>query len=356
MRQSNDLDLTELYKLVRQKRKVLIFIPVLCSVCVLIYVLTGCPPSYQSTAVLYLMPQVSDTGEVDYSSQQANTKLAANIVSLVMQDAVLDPVVEKSDLDTTDELRKILKAVNPEGTELIEITVVHKDPLEAKQLTQAVSESLISVMSDRIHLNNLMIISDPVISDDPVFPDYLQVLVYTIAFCLIADFLYLYILYFSQPERLRDVYDIRIYRYDLTKQEEQYYLWSFLHQRYPRGCTVLNQSKIFSDLIRTQCKEPVLYVSDHQEACTTNIKQLIIDPLYLQESGHPPDELIHTYESGSVFTVFDHGVDMPVQRMLVDGEKPVLMVTDQNMHQLKLEQELLQQKRLGWLCEEVVIC
>ena len=86
------------------------------------------------------------------------------------------------------------------------------------------------------------------------------------------------------------------------------------------------------------------------------MKQLIIDPLYIKESGHPPDELIHTYESGSVFTVFDHGVDMSVQRMLVDGEKPVILVVDERIHKLKLEHELLQQKRLGWICGEVVIC
>ena len=356
MKQRDDLNLNELYRLIKERLKILIFIPVICSVCVLIYVLSGCPPSYQSTAVLYLMPQVSDTGEVDYSSQQANTKLAANIVSLVMQDAVLDPVVEKSEMNTTDELRKILKAVNPEGTELIEITVVHKDPVTARQLTQSVSESLIRVMSDRIHLNNLMIISDPVISDDPVFPDYFRVLIYTAAFIFIADFMYLYILYFSQPERLREAYDIRIYRYDLKKHEEEYYLQSFLHQRYPGGCIVMNQSESFSELIRTQFKEPVLYISDHQGECSTNMKQLIIDPKYIQESGHPPDELIHTYESGSVFTVFDHGVDMSVQRMLVNGEKPVVLVVDERVHKLKLEYELLQQKRLGWICGEVVIC
>ncbi len=356
MKQRDDLNLNELYQLIKERLMILIFIPVICSVCVLIYVLTGCPPSYQSTAVLYLMPQVSDTGEVDYSSQQANTKLAANIVSLVMQGAVLDPVVEKSEMNKTDELRKILKAVNPEGTELIEITVVHKNPLTAKRLTQAVSESLIRVISDRIHLNNLMIISDPVISNDPVFPDYLQVLIYTAAFCFIADFMYLYILYFSQPERLRDAYDIRIYRYDLRKQEEQYYLQSFLHQRYPKECIVLNQSGSFSELIRKNFEKPVLYISDHQEACSTNMKQLIIDPKYIQESGHPPDELIHTYGSGSVFTVFDNGVDMSVQRMLVNGEKPVILVMDQSINKLQLEHELLQQKRLGWICGEVVIC
>ena len=142
----------------------------------------------------------------------------------------------------------------------------------------------------------------------------------------------------------------------LTAKEEQYYLQSFLHQRYPDGCVILNRSGSFSELIREQFKEPVLYISDHQEVCRTDMKQLIIDPLYIKESGHPPDELIHTYESGSVFTVFDHGVDMSVQRMLVDGEKPVILVVDERIHKLKLEHELLQQKRLGWICGEVVIC
>lgn len=130
--QENDdeitIDLSEVWNLARKNIGKLIGMIALFGVAAALITLFLIPKTYDSTAVLYLTPMVSNEGTVDYSSLQTNTKLVNNVMALLQQDNIMDYVAKENGFEDADAVRKVLEITNESNTELIDIKATTKHP------------------------------------------------------------------------------------------------------------------------------------------------------------------------------------------------------------------------------------
>ncbi len=98
------------------------------------------PPKYESTATLYVLRQGRERDEV-YT--QADFTLALNVVNdcayMLQSREVLDDVITQLAPDMqTQELERGLTVENPEGTRVLEVSVITGDARLSKELADAV--------------------------------------------------------------------------------------------------------------------------------------------------------------------------------------------------------------------------
>ncbi len=160
-------------------------------------------PVYESRAVLFLKPAVSLSGEADYSSQQANARMVGNILSIALQDAVLDRVCEETGTEDADSLRHILTVGSEGDTELITVTARTKDPRYSADCAQKCAEALVLYMNETLRVRNISVVSEAAVSDRRIFPDAEKTAAWTLCACLAAD-LCLILLYCLRERGLHD--------------------------------------------------------------------------------------------------------------------------------------------------------
>lgn len=112
-------------------------------------------PDYKSTATLYILRQEdSETG----GSVSSDFSLALNVVNdceyLLKSHSVLDQVISNLGLDMTyNTLYGMIKCNNPDGTRILEVSVVADTPEEAKRIVDSVcqvgTEKITSAMGFR---------------------------------------------------------------------------------------------------------------------------------------------------------------------------------------------------------------
>lgn len=66
-------------------------------------------PKYTASTSIYLTPQVSDSGSLDYNSQMANSKLVTNVVNLMTQNNVMSEVAKNVGMENAKVSKIVLK-------------------------------------------------------------------------------------------------------------------------------------------------------------------------------------------------------------------------------------------------------
>ena len=66
-------------------------------------------PTYTASTSIYLTPQISESGSLDYNSQMANSLLVTNVVNLLTQNNVMSEVAKDVGLENADAVKKICK-------------------------------------------------------------------------------------------------------------------------------------------------------------------------------------------------------------------------------------------------------
>lgn len=107
------------------------------------------PPEYSSTAAVMVIAQRGDsTNELVQGSSYVQS-LVQTYAVLASSPLVLSPVIEELDLDeTATQLAKRVSVVNTLNTVVIEISVTDTDKERAQETAAAITDSLISAVSD----------------------------------------------------------------------------------------------------------------------------------------------------------------------------------------------------------------
>lgn len=161
--QENDdeitIDLSEVWNLARKNIGKLIGMIALFGVAAALITLFLIPKTYDSTAVLYLTPMVSNEGTVDYSSLQTNTKLVNNVMALLQQDNIMDYVAKENGFEDADAVRDVLEITNESNTELIDIKATTKDPKLSQAVAEGTAEYFIDTMSKSLNVRNIEVVT-----------------------------------------------------------------------------------------------------------------------------------------------------------------------------------------------------
>lgn len=85
-------------------------------------------PTYTASTSIYLTPQISESGSLDYNSQMANSKLVTNAVNLLTQNNIMSEVAKDVGLESADSVKKLVSVSNESNTEIITISATTTDP------------------------------------------------------------------------------------------------------------------------------------------------------------------------------------------------------------------------------------
>lgn len=158
----NTIDLRKLFSIMREQKKVIIPIIVICTVLAIIVAFV-LPKSYQSNTLV----RIKSSNNSAMSSMAAmaagfgidvggsSSASPENYMELMKSREVLEPIMEqvdmpeedKEELTTEDFIKKYLEITNTKKTDLINIAAYGKTPEEAQMISQSVADNFLTLMT-----------------------------------------------------------------------------------------------------------------------------------------------------------------------------------------------------------------
>lgn len=174
---SNDLNEMEEIDLLELFRAVLKYIKLIIVLCI-VFGLGGflgtkflITPTYTASTSIYLTPQISESGSLDYNSQMANSKLVTNVVNLMTQNNVMSEVAKDVGLENAVSVKKCINVTNETNTEIVTITATTTDPKLSKDIANGTVNTFIKTMQKNLNVRNIEIVDKAKLSYVPSGPN-----------------------------------------------------------------------------------------------------------------------------------------------------------------------------------------
>lgn len=160
-----EIDLKELLDFFKSKMGM--FLIITASVCLLgcMYGLLIQKPLYKSDAKIILSSNESTITQTDIS---INNNLVDTYAEIVKSRRVLMKVINELKLNYTyEDLSGNISVTSVNDTEVIKITVIDKEPNQAKNIANVTAEYFIDEIVDIYNMNNVKILDEAILSDNP---------------------------------------------------------------------------------------------------------------------------------------------------------------------------------------------
>ena len=108
VREMEEIDLLELFRAILKHIKLIIVLCILFGVGGFFGTKLLIAPTYTASTSIYLTPQISESGSLDYNSQMANSKLVTNAVNLLTQNNIMSEVAKDVGLDSAESVKKLV--------------------------------------------------------------------------------------------------------------------------------------------------------------------------------------------------------------------------------------------------------
>lgn len=161
---SNDLNEMEEIDLLELFRAVLKYIKLIIALCV-VFGLGGflvtkflITPTYTASTSIYLTPQISESGSLDYNSQMANSKLVTNAVNLLTQNNIMSEVAKDVGMENAESVKKCITVTNEANTEIITITATTTDPKLSKNIANDTVNTFTKTMQKNLNVRNIEVV------------------------------------------------------------------------------------------------------------------------------------------------------------------------------------------------------
>lgn len=170
LNEMEEIDLLELFRAVLKYIKLII---VLC----IVFGLGGflgtkflITPTYTASTSIYLTPQISESGSLDYNSQMANSKLVTNVVNLMTQNNVMSEVAKDVGMENAASVKKCISVTNETNTEIVKVTATTTDPKLSKDIANGTVNTFIKTMQKNLNVRNIEIVDKAKLSYVPSGP------------------------------------------------------------------------------------------------------------------------------------------------------------------------------------------
>ncbi len=174
---SNDLNEMEEIDLLELFRAVLKYIKLIIVLCI-VFGLGGflgtkflITPTYTASTSIYLTPQISESGSLDYNSQMANSKLVTNVVNLLTQNNVMSEVAKDVGMENAASVKKCISVTNETNTEIVTVTATTEDPKLSKDIANGTVNTFIKTMQKNLNVRNIEIVDKAKLSYVPSGPN-----------------------------------------------------------------------------------------------------------------------------------------------------------------------------------------
>lgn len=168
-----EIDLSRLFTEIRKKIKFIILVGIIGGAIAFTFTNFFISKKYESSARIYLKPNTTETGSIDYNTLTANSKMVNNYMLMIQGDSILDKVTETLKLEDKGEnfLKESLSVTNETDSEIIKVTARTEDPELSKDIVSAVVDQFFSDVKAKLDVKNLMIIDQAKVEETPVAPN-----------------------------------------------------------------------------------------------------------------------------------------------------------------------------------------
>ena len=167
----NVIDLFELFRAILKHIKLIIVLCILFGVGGFFGTKLLIAPTYTASTSIYLTPQISESGSLDYNSQMANSKLVSNAVKLLTQDNIMSEVAKDVGLESAESVKKIVSVSNESNTEIITISATTTDPKLSKDIANDTVSTFIRTMQKNLNVRNIEVVDKAKLSYVPSGPN-----------------------------------------------------------------------------------------------------------------------------------------------------------------------------------------
>ena len=163
-----EINLGELFQLLKRNIKMIIISVLLCTVLLGIITVFVINKKYESTTRLFLKPDVTE-GIADYSQINSNNLMVNNYVEMIKGNNIQGIAADKLNMNIKD-LNSCLSVSNETNTQIISITAKTTDPALSKDIVDAVVETFTKEAKEKLNVNNITVVDEAEIATDPVSP------------------------------------------------------------------------------------------------------------------------------------------------------------------------------------------
>lgn len=165
------IDLLELFRAILKHIKLIIVLCILFGVGGFFGTKLLIAPTYTASTSIYLTPQISESGSLDYNSQMANSKLVTNAVNLLTQNNIMSEVAKDVGLESADSVKKFVSVTNESNTEIITISATTTDPKLSKDIANDTVSTFIRTMQKNLNVHNIEVVDKAKLSYIPSGPN-----------------------------------------------------------------------------------------------------------------------------------------------------------------------------------------
>ena len=166
-----EIDLVEIWQVIKKQFGLLVVIVILCAILAGVISKFFIAPKYTSSSTIFLTPSISETGVVDYTSQNSNEKLVNNVMALLVQDNILSEVAKQTGMESVEDLRNQIKVSNDTNTTLVKVEATTLDPKLSKNKVNSTVNVFIDTMQENLNLKNIEIVDKAKLSYEPSGPN-----------------------------------------------------------------------------------------------------------------------------------------------------------------------------------------
>lgn len=167
----NVIDLFELFRAILKHIKLIIVLCILFGVGGFFGTKLLIAPTYTASTSIYLTPQISESGSLDYNSQMANSKLVTNVVNLLTQNNIMSEVAKDVGLDSAESVKSLVSVTNESDTEIITISATTTDPKLSKDIANDTVSTFIRTMQKNLNVRNIEVVDKAKLSYVPSGPN-----------------------------------------------------------------------------------------------------------------------------------------------------------------------------------------
>ena len=165
------IDLLELFRNILKHIKLIVLVCVLFACCGYVGTKLLVTPTYTTSTSIYLTPQISESGSLDYNSQMANSKLVSNVVDLMTQSNIMSEVAKNVGLESAESVKNVVNVSNQSGTEIITISATTNDPKLSKDIANETVNTFIIRMQKNLNVSNIEVVDKAKLSYVPSGPN-----------------------------------------------------------------------------------------------------------------------------------------------------------------------------------------
>ena len=163
-----EIDLREMFNMLKKGWKIIALITVLAIVISGVISFFILAPVYEASTTMLVGKAQSYDAQVDYQDVLLSQKLVKTYGEIIKKKIILQQVITNENLDLTVEELSEKVSVNPVGdTELIQITVTDRYPLQATKIANGIGVVFRHRIQDIMNVDNVSIIEE---ATPPIYP------------------------------------------------------------------------------------------------------------------------------------------------------------------------------------------